>query len=121
MHSNISDPESMNRLVNRLVASRRAMRPDQITAHYADLGVALKISVLEPLDTDSGRGHVLIEGDAQSLLFLADLLLAQCADELDCGFQIEAGSDSRFFAPGSDFGLYIHALPCAHSTVETSG
>ena len=119
MESNPADYEAKKSFVNRLITFREPMRPDDVAAHYSGLGVALKISRLDPLDQHAGPGHILIEGDTKSLLFLADLLLAQAADESDCGYQVEAGCDSRFFAPDSQFGLYIHALPCPHTPGKT--
>lgn len=69
-----------------------------------------------PPDSDDVRPTVLIEGNSEALLFLADLLLAQAADELDCGFQILAPAPGLLDS-GSECGLYVHVLPC--DTPET--
>jgi hypothetical protein len=60
-----------------------------------------------------GRPLIAIEGDAQSLCFLADLLIAQALDTIDCGIQIE-GERKAYFGDNTEFGLYIHKVPCTH-------
>ena len=97
-------------LASRLLTLRTGVRPDAVSEHYHALGVNLTIRTLPP-HGDGGSPTVLIEGNSQALVFLADLLIAQAADQLDCGFQILAPApgllDSR-----SECGLYVHVLPC---------
>lgn len=66
-----------------------------------------------PAKEDEGKPLIAIEGDAKSLCFLADLLLAQALDTIDCGIQIEADR-SAYFTDETEFGLYIHKLPCVN-------
>lgn len=101
-------------LAAKLLTVKAALRPDNVCVRYSGVGVALNLRVLESAPGE-GKPMVLIEGDEQSLLFLADLLIAQASDELDCGFQITAPAPN-FLHPSSQFGLYIHALPCAQET-----
>jgi hypothetical protein len=107
-----------NLVVPELLSLRSRVRPDDIAEHYSDPGVALTLKLLRPAGQDSGRALLLIEGDKRSLLFLADLLLAQAADPLDCGFQLVKSDDSLFFTADSEYGLYIHALPCSDEGVK---
>lgn len=106
-------PATPNPLVKRLRSYRQPLRPDQIASHYAKAGVALNLRVLQPERPDLSP-TLLIEGDRRALLFLADLILAQAADSLDCGFQITFPAPN-FFGENGECGLYLHALPCPHT------
>ena len=97
-------------LASRLLTLRSGTRPDDVSEHYHSVGVNLMIRMLPPRGA-GGKPTVLIEGDSQALLFLADLLLAQAADERDCGFQILAPARGLLDS-GSECGLYVHVLPC---------
>jgi hypothetical protein len=58
------------------------------------------------------RSCVLIEGDRKAFEFLSDLFRAHARGK-DCGFQIAPhGAGGTFIKKGSDFGLYLHRLPC---------
>jgi hypothetical protein len=58
------------------------------------------------------RDTVLIEGSADSLKFLAHILLGLTKEE-DCGFQISPkGAGSKWFAKDAQLGIYMHRLPC---------
>jgi|HubBroStandDraft_6_1064221.scaffolds.fasta_scaffold22781_5 hypothetical protein len=58
------------------------------------------------------RDCVLIEGNSDSLKFLAHILLA-LTDEEDCGFQISPKSAGKaWFAKDAQLGIYLHRLPC---------
>lgn len=59
-----------------------------------------------------GRDTVLIEGNSDSLKFLAHVLLA-LTDEEDRGFQFSPkGGGSAWFSRNAQLGLYLHRLPC---------
>ena len=80
---------------------------NEVVDHFADSGAELKVSLLE----DS---EVLIEGDANSLEFLANYILAYINGD-EYGLNINpSGAGSLFFRSGSTHGLYIHILPCRH-------
>lgn len=113
MTDNVLEQNPKDLLVTHLLSSKKAVRPDDVTSFYSDKGVAVNVRILdEPDDGEEAAPLVLLEGDKTSLLFLADLLLAQASDPLDCGFQLTIPS-KRFFADHSEYGLYIHRLPCA--------
>jgi hypothetical protein len=74
--------------------------------------------IIKSLPADGGgKPSIMIEGDAQSLFFLADLIIAQALDTVDCGIGIEAERTS-YFQVQTEFGLYIHKLPCAHKKMD---
>ena len=99
-------------LAERLLSLNPKVRPDDVKAHYRKRGVKLNLQILDS-EPDEGAPLVLIEGDRRALLFLADLLLAQATDPLDCGFQILLPAN-KLISEKSKYGLYVHALPCSH-------
>ncbi len=99
-------------LADLLLSLDPKVRPDDVSAFYSAEGVQLNIQTLEPKDNED-KPLGLIEGDRRALLFLADLLLAQASDPLDCGFQILLPART-LLGKRSRYGLYIHALPCPH-------
>ena len=103
-------------LADRLLSSHEAVRPDNVTSYYYDLGVELNFQMLTP-DNSGSKPLILIEGNREALLFLADLLLAQASDFLDCGFQINLPAP-RLLSERSQYGVYIHALPCASESAD---
>lgn len=83
--------------------------PDAVVQDYAARGVEARLTV-RPLE----EGFQLLEGDRDTLLFLADLLRA-VATTGDCGFQISpTGAGSQWFGPGAEAGLYLHRTPCTN-------
>jgi len=91
------------------------MRPDDVLASYADSGCALTIRPLENQVGKEGRPAILVEGDSKALLFLADLILAQATDPLDCGIEISPdGPGSIFLTSETQYGVYVHLLPCSN-------
>ena len=105
-------------LAERLLSRNPKIRPDDITVHYSAERVQLNLQIIEPTDAED-RPLFLIEGDQNALLFLADLLLAQASDPLDCGFQILPPA-KKLMSKKSKYGLYIHVLPCPE-TEPSSG
>ena len=88
---------------------RRKKKPSisDVIRHYSRKANKAKLTVRK-LDRDS----VLIEGNSDSLKFLAHVLLA-LADEEDCGFQISPkGAGRAWFAKDAQLGIYLHRLPC---------
>ena len=69
------------------------------------------------------ESYVLIEGDADALRFLAELILAQVDSNYGCNLDMHpSGAGSNHFTDRSNLGLYLHRLPCDHGTtlgVET--
>jgi hypothetical protein len=75
--------------------------------------MALNLRLLK-VAPGEGKPSIVIEGDKNSLLFLADLLLSQATDPLDCGIEISpTGPGSAVFNAKSEYGIYVHALPCS--------
>jgi hypothetical protein len=80
---------------------------NEVCEHFADLGARLTVKLLE-------RTEVLIEGDANSLEFLANYILAYVNGD-EHSRNISPKSAGRiFFNSDSTKGLYIHILPCRH-------
>jgi hypothetical protein len=67
--------------------------------------------------------YVLLEGDADALRFLADLILAHANFEEGCGrFMHPNGPGSIHFGDRSTMGIYLHKLPCdlGHPSINLS-
>lgn len=80
--------------------------PDRICAAFADTQEKLTV---RHLDSDM----VMIEGSAEALEFLGNLLIAQAHFSRDCGFEISpTGPGSAVFSSEATVGVYIHRLPC---------
>jgi hypothetical protein len=93
----------------------RAIPPDKVWQLYDGLKVRLLVKTL-PEEEGAGVPSILLEGDRTSLEWLADFILASAADERDCGsFVGPDGPGNIFFDKKSEFGLYIHRLPCLES------
>lgn len=107
-----------NGLAGRLLTMNKDVRPDCVTSTYAERNspIHLSLSLLQASDGEEGKPVILVEGDSETLLFLADLLLAQAQDSTDCGCQIGPdGPGGVFFDPRSTYGIYIHCFPCQNS------
>lgn len=82
------------------------LSPDMICAAFSDRPEKLTVRRLEGDTT-------LIEGSAEALEFLGNLLIAQARFANDCGFEISpTGPASAVFSREASVGLYIHRLPC---------
>jgi len=84
--------------------------PDKVCKRYTGRNVQLNVSQIED--------YVLVEGDEESLQFLGELFLAQAKQSnRDCGFQISpTGAGKGLFSPNANRGIYIHRIPCKHTT-----
>ena len=84
------------------------MTADRICKIFANKKIKIKITVEDDM--------VFVEGRAEALEFLGNLLLAHAkADSVDCGFQISPfGAGKIYFSSNSTKGLYIHRIPCEH-------
>jgi len=90
----------------------RSMFPDDVSKLYKKRKVSLMVKVL-PEKNREGRPSILLEGNQASLEWLADSILAHARDMRDCGFFFGPGGPGNlFFNKKSEFGLYIHRLPC---------
>lgn len=87
--------------------------PDHIWRLYEGKKVRLTVKLL-PENKPEGKPSVLLEGDRTSLEWLADMILASAAYEQDCGnFVGPDGPGNIFFdKKRSEYGIYIHRLPC---------
>jgi hypothetical protein len=93
--------------------------PNDVMRHYAG-SVSLSIRMLDRSD-DSGPPSILIEGDKRTLEFVASLILAVAHDE-DCGFGIQPqGPGDAVFDPSSQYGIYVHRLPCVNEELKRRG
>jgi hypothetical protein len=93
------------------------MRPDDVGDRYVGRGVRLAVKLLR--EPDEGLPSILIEGDRLSLEWLSDVIRAQAAYESDCGFFVAPnGPGNIFFGKDSEFGIYIHRLPCTEKRLS---
>jgi len=80
---------------------------NEVVDRFAEKGAKLTVKLLE-------RTDVLIEGDANSLEFLANYILAYInGGEHSLNINPKSAG-SIFFNSDSTKGLYIHILPCRH-------
>ena len=92
-------------------ASQVQASTNEVVDHFAALEAKLRIEILE-------GSEVLIEGDKESLEFLANYILAYVnGDEHARNINLE-GAGSLFFREGSTHGFYLHILPCRHGHPE---
>ena len=114
MERPVEQSKEKSELTARLHSLSGGIEPHEIFKLYDGKGAALNIFV-QPLGEDEeGVPSVVIEGDENTIVFLADLLLAQVLD-CDCGGGISpTGPGSAYFSPKSQYGIYIHVLPCKH-------
>lgn len=121
MHKN----GSPNRKVKRLPSQSRVSRsilPDDVSKLYKRRKVSLTVKVL-PEKKREGLPSILLEGNRASLEWLADSILAQASYKGDCGFFFGPdGPGNTFFnKKDSEFGLYIHRLPCLEEAASKRG
>jgi hypothetical protein len=65
-----------------------------------------------------GLPLILFEGNRASLDWLADFIRATAADYRDCGnFVSPDGPGNLYFNKKSEFGIYVHRLPCLEKKV----
>jgi hypothetical protein len=112
MPSKQSRSRKLKALPSRTRASRKTS-PDDLWELYTGRKVKLTIKML-PEEKPEGLPLILLEGDRTSLEWLADFILASAAFKRDCGsFAAPDGPGNRFFnRKKSQFGIYIHRLPC---------
>ncbi len=97
---------------------------DDVFDYFSDHGCSLRVGLLERNSNpgDDLKPYVVIEGDRRALAFLAYLLLAQSADDQDCGIGLSPDAPGAgFFEPSSKFGIYVHSLPCRGHTKAGEG
>jgi hypothetical protein len=108
--------ESTRKIMSRVPSQKpmpRSIYPDEVGKLYMRRRVSLTVKIL-PEKRREGFPSILLEGNRASLEWLADSILAQAGDQRDCGFFFGPdGPGNRFFnKKDSEFGLYIHRLPC---------
>jgi hypothetical protein len=93
------------------------MNPYDVCASYADKKRMKKLAVQTFTEEQEGEEYlaefVLIEGEAEALEFLGNVLIAHARHGEECGFRF--GPDvagNTFFTNNSSHGIYIHRLPC---------
>jgi hypothetical protein len=86
------------------------LKPDDISIAYAKKKNRKKVTV----KIDDEGGMVIIEGEAEALEFVGNLLLAQAKYEKDCSYFISPRNPGGIFFNNkkSTHGIYIHRLPC---------
>lgn len=90
--------------------------PEKALAHLFDQSHEIDVRLLADGD-DAPYPLILVQGDRSSLEFLGQVLIAVARDDEDCGFQFgphHAGS--THFGRESQYGLYLHRLPCTHES-----
>ena len=91
-----------------------AQSPDEVCELYSDLSVGLALRVIQP-DPEDGLDDVpfiLVEGTADALRFLANLLVAVAEGESnESSFQLSPkGAGSFHFSAAAEVGLYVQRL-----------
>jgi hypothetical protein len=84
---------------------------NEVCEHFADTGAKLTVKMLE-------KNDVLIEGDSNSLEFLANYILAYLNGDEHARNINPKSAGKIFFTSKSTKGLYIHVLPCRHGNLE---
>ena len=99
----------------------RSTFSDHVWKLYKRRRVSLTVKVL-PEKKREGLPAILLEGNRASLEWLADSILAQAGDQRDCSsFFGPDGPGYRFFnKKDSEFGFYIHRLPCLEEAARKS-
>lgn len=86
------------------------MQTDEICERYADRNVGLTLRLLDE-ENGSPPSTVLVEGSAQALRMLAELLVAVADAGGDDGFSISPfGAGKIHFSNVAELGIYIHCL-----------
>jgi hypothetical protein len=78
------------------------MMPDDVYREYSESGLKLKVTEMDET--------MLIEGTAESLLFLSKLFSAQAEAKSDSFGISPFGAGRAWFAPGSTKGIYIRRI-----------
>ncbi len=87
------------------------MKTDEICERYSEKNVGLALRLLADEDGEP-PSTVLIEGPAQALRMLSELLVAIADETENEGFSISPfGAGKDHFSATSELGLYIHRLP----------
>jgi hypothetical protein len=91
---------------------------NQLLSEHADCGSRLRARTFSP-GPEAREPHqtfVLLEGNREALSFLAHLILAHLETDV-CSVSLHPlGAGKSHFSEDSDIGVYIHRLPCEHST-----
>lgn len=82
------------------------MTPDDICSEQAEAQKHIQIRTFETDDS------IVIEGDAEGLLFLSKIIAAQVTAPSHSFSLSPHGAGSTWFKAGSTKGIYIHRLPC---------
>jgi hypothetical protein len=83
------------------------MKTDEICDRYSDKSVGLVLRLLD--DDQKSPSTVLIEGSADALKMLAELLVAVADEPDNDGFSISPfGAGKLHFGKASKLGVYIH-------------
>ncbi len=92
------------------------MSPDDICRKYALRNVGLTVRMLDD-EADAPDPTVLLEGPAEALEMLAELLMAVAKDQTNDGFGISPTSAGRaHFSTSATLGLHVHRLERRDST-----
>ncbi len=89
--------KSGEELAALIASSDRIVRPDDVPVIYAKsaLGIELNLDII-PGNAES-MPAMLIEGNRETLMFLANMLVALAKDPLDCGIEYSPHPKSNFF------------------------
>jgi hypothetical protein len=85
------------------------MNADEVCEKYAESHVGLSIKLLA--DPEGGSSTVWVQGSANALRMLAELLEAVASESANDGFSISPdGAGRDHFSKESELGIYIHRL-----------
>jgi len=96
--------------------------PNEVCEVFCERGVSLRLEARTyELETSEelAQEYIIIEGNAEALRFLGELLVAQATFPNDCHCFIHpSGPGSVFFGDGASCGVSIHRLPCEHGDLR---
>ncbi len=85
---------------------------EEVIDSYGESDVGIHIALI-------GENTILLEGNAETLKFLGELLLAM-SNSSDCGIQFTPnGAGRRFFVTSSRYGFYIHRPEVCHDATHS--
>ena len=88
------------------------MREDLLTSH-ADGESKLTVRTFTDKDDEFSQRWVLVEGSADDLRFLAEVILAHANSDTGCSWGLHPdGAGSAHFSRASTIGIFLHKLPC---------
>jgi hypothetical protein len=86
---------------------------DDIVTSHADSKSKLTLRTFTDKDDEFSQRYVLVEGSADDLRFLAEVILAHANSDTGCSWGLHPnGAGCAHFSSASTVGIFLHKLPC---------